>query len=198
MKITVNTKSLKGLGKKLAAMPGKERRAVTRAANRATQRTRTAILRRASGELGVTQKRLRRRVRQQRRDLATEQRPRSQVFLVISDAPVSWQGKPVQTPKGARVKGRVYDRSFVAKVGNHTGVFRRKMPGGGKLTAKQYQAIMMRGMTADSKRFRFPITEIKGSIRVPLRRASDDLIETVGIPEFRKQLVHNLKREFNL
>ncbi len=198
MKLNINMKSLKGLGKKLETIQGKERQAIARAANRATQRTHTAILREAASGLGVTQKRLRRRIRRQRRDLATESRLRSQVFLVISDAPVSWQGQPKQTLKGARVKGRVYERSFVAEVGGHVGVFRRRQLGGGTMTSKQYQAIMMRGMTRDSRRYRFPIQEIKGSIRVFLKRASDEMIERIGVPEFRKRFIHEMKREFGI
>lgn len=198
MKITVRAQELKGLIKQLNSMSEKEKAAASRALNRAAKSTQTAIIRESSSEFGVTQKRLRRRIRYFQRDKATKQRLRSQVFLVISDVPVSWLGKPKQTPKGARVKGRTYDRSFVAKVGNHVGVFRRKMPGGGSMTSKQYQAIMMRGMTADSKHFRFPITEIKETVRLFLKRIGDEAVVRVGEPAFRKSLIHELRREFKL
>ena len=155
MNITVDKRQLGNLSKKLGQMKGIERKATTRALNRAAARTHTAILREAAGDLGVTQKRLRRRIRHQQRDKAAGDRLRSQVFLVISDAPVSWQGKPKQTAAGVRVKGRMYERAFVATVGKHTGVYRRKQMGAGTMTPKQYQAIMMRGMVKESRKYRF-------------------------------------------
>lgn len=196
MEIKTNTRELKVLTKKLGKMKTGVRGATARALNRAAQRTHTAIMREASKDLGVTQKRIKRRVRHQRRDQASEQRQRSQVFLVISDAPVSWLGKPKQTPKGVRVRGRMYERAFVAKVGQHTGVFRRKQMGHGTMSARQYQAIMMRGMTRESRNYRYPLQEIKGTIRVLVKHIADDAIERVGEVEFRKRLVHELGRMY--
>lgn len=198
VRVRMDSKELKRLRKDLNAL-GVEKmpRAATRALNRAAQSTRTAILREASGETGIKRKRLDRRIRFQRRDEARKEKLRSQVFLVVSDVPVTYLGAPRQLKKGAKVKGRTYERAFVATVGKHTGVYRRPNAGHGKMTAKQYRAILQKkGIDAVERQFRFPLREIKETIRAGMTGVSERMVEQVGEPEFRKRFYHEVERAF--
>jgi hypothetical protein len=200
MKILVSTRQLRNLRKGLHAtgvahLPG----VTVRALNRAAQSTQTAILRESAAELGVTRKRLVRRVRFERRDEATTERYRSQVFIVTSDMPVSYLGKPRQNRRGVRVKGRQYDRAFISEFASgHTAVVRRYVLGQGTMTPKQYKAILAKkGYKKVGRQFRLPVKEIKETVRYVLRGIADGAIKNVGEPTFRKRFWHEMRREMS-
>lgn len=145
--------------------------ATARALNRAAEVMRSQIIREASGELKITQKRTRRKIRFQRRDRATKERQRSQVFLVTSKLPVSYMGSVRQLKKGAKVRGKLYAGAFKATMASgHVGVFYREGPK------------------------RHPIREVTEDIRIDLMGIADDAVRKVGEPEFRKRFKHELGR----
>ncbi len=199
MKIVIDMKEMKELKKKLADLGEKKvPGACMRALNRAASRTQTEIRRKAGAKLGVTQKRLKNRVRFQRRDQASKDKLRSQVFIVISNLPVIYLGKAKQLAEGVLVKGRFYERAFVATVGKHKGVFRRITLGPGIMSQQQWRAIFLRrgmevqGATTGYLRFK----EVKEKVGAQLMGISDDMIEKVGEPEFRQRFRHELERAF--
>jgi len=174
MNITISTKQIKNMGRALRNVGEKKvPRAAMRALNRAAERTRTAVIKETAKDLKVTQKRLKRRVRFQRRDQATTAKLGSQVFLVISDMPVTYLGAARQTKRGVVVKGKLYEGKFKAKMpGGHVGVY-------GRTGAK-----------------RFPIKEVREQVRADMKGIADEQIQTVGEATFRERFKYELMREF--
>lgn len=98
------------------------------ALNRAAKAVQTEVVRGMSAQEHIKQKIIRRRIRFQSRDRATQSKAYSQIFIITTPMPVIYQGQARQDKKGTTAGGSHYSGAFIKTMnhsGNHTGVYKR-------------------------------------------------------------------------